>query len=75
MLLPRAPAGCETRVFHVKPGQFRDAPFDQMDWTNYLQSNGITFPKGGFAAYYAPSNVLIIASDSQNLDLLLPVGI
>jgi hypothetical protein len=41
---------------------FRDAPRNQTDWAAYLRAQGVIFPRGGFAAYYAPSATLIVAT-------------
>ena len=75
MQLPPTPSHCETRVFYIKPSEWVDAPFKSTDWTGYLRSDGMTFPRGGFASYYAPCHALILCTTAQNLDLKEPVGI
>ena len=74
MQLPPTPPHCETRVFYIKPSQFKDAPFQSTDWTDYFRSCGMTFPRGGFAAYYASCHALILCTTPQNLDLMEPIG-
>ena len=73
--LPPVPSGCLVRVYHVSPNSqqwLRDAPRNQIDWTEYLRSLGVIFPRGGFAAYYAPSATLIVANTPECLALLDP---
>lgn len=75
MQIPSTPSGCETRIFHIGPNQFPAELYRKTDWTPYLRDTcGMIFPRGGFAAYYAPCQALIIASTSSQLDLMEPVG-
>ena len=70
--LPPVPSGCLVRVYHVGPKAFRDAPRNKIDWAAYLRAQGVIFPRGGFAAYYAPSGALIVANTPEQLQLLDP---
>ena len=70
--LPPVPSGCLVRVYHISPKAFRDAPRNQTDWAAYLRAQGVIFPRGRFAAYYAPSATLIVANTPEQLQLLDP---
>ena len=70
--LPPVPSGCVVRVYHIGPKAFRDAPRNQTDWAAYLRAQGVTFPRGGFAAYFATSATLIVANTTEQLQLLDP---
>ena len=70
--LPSVPSGCLVRVYHIGPKTLREAPRNQTDWAAYLRAQGVTFPRGGFAAYFAQTSTLIVANTPEQLQLLDP---
>ena len=44
----------------------------KIDWTDYLRSQGIIFPHGGFACYLPSAKILVVANTPEELDLLNP---
>ena len=71
--LPPVPSGCLVRVYHISPKALPEANRNKTDWAEYLRALGVTFPRGGFAAYYAPCATLIVANTPEQLKLLDPL--
>lgn len=71
--LPPVPRGCLTRVYAIPPKWIAGAPREKIDWADFLRSNGVIFPRGGFAIYFPPTSTLIVANTPDQLDLLEPM--
>jgi hypothetical protein len=70
--LPPVPSGCIVRIYHVGPNSFPDGPHDRADWAAYFRAQGVIFPRGGFAAFFAPTSTLVVANTPDQLELLDP---
>jgi hypothetical protein len=71
--LPPVPFGCLVRVYHFPARRWQGAPANEVDWTAFLRSQGMIFPRGGFATYFPATSTLILANTPDQLALLDPM--
>lgn len=70
--LPKVPKGFWGSTYGVRGTPvLQDGPLEQQDWSEYLRSKGITFPKGASAMYYPAFGHLVVVNLKEQHTLLL----
>jgi hypothetical protein len=71
LAVPEVPASAALVVYGpIPPGLGGPEGEKSKDWQEILTKMGVSFPPGGFAIFYRPARVLIVATDQANQDLV-----
>ena len=75
--LPACPRGCVVRIYSsaYKNAELSQKDKRQTDWAPSLRSQGMIFPRGGFAYFDRSDGILIVANTPEELKLLDPMGL
>ena len=69
--IPAVPSTCKLIIYGPLPkGIMGDKGEKNTDWGPLLKTIGVLFPPGGFAIFYKPARILVVATDSQNQDIV-----
>jgi hypothetical protein len=71
--IPSVPSSCVLMIYGPLPlgifGMQSEKSIND-NWIPFLITRGIFIPKGGFAIFYRPARILIVATDKKNQELI-----
>lgn len=69
--IPSPPDNSKLVLYGPLPkGILGEAGESSDDWKPILEKLGVKFPTGGFAIFYKPARVLIVATDAEDQELI-----